>query len=89
MAIERRLSDVSDCTSSSSSSDQEAFTQVKSGSVRRSRNWRKLMKKVVEGGKRSIYGSSKPMIFQYDVVSYSLNFDEGNHDDEYYSFGSR
>ena len=47
------------------------------------------MKKVIEGSKKSIYGSSKPLIFQYDAVSYSLNFDEGNHDDDYYSYGSR
>ena len=47
------------------------------------------MKKVIEGSKKSIYGSSKPLIFQYDAVSYSLNFDEGTHDDEYYSYGSR
>ncbi|KAL7604424.1 hypothetical protein Lser_V15G19863 [Lactuca serriola] len=87
--IEGRLSNVSDCTSTSSISDQEDCTQINSSSVRRSRNWRKLMKKVIEGSKKSIYGSSKPLIFQYDVVSYSLNFDEGNHDDDYYSYGSR
>ncbi|KAL4582415.1 hypothetical protein LXL04_006964 [Taraxacum kok-saghyz] len=89
MATERRLSDVSDCSSTSSTSDQEDCKQINWGSVRRSRNWRKLMKKMVEGSKRSIYGSSKPMIFQYDVVSYSLNFDEGNHDAAYYYYGSR
>nr|KAJ0209756.1 hypothetical protein LSAT_V11C400218060 [Lactuca sativa] len=86
--IEGRLSNVSDCTSTSSISDQEDCTQINSGSVR-SRSWRKLMKKVIEGSKKSIYGSSKPLIFQYDAVSYSLNFDEGNRDDEYYSYGSR
>nr|KAJ0208853.1 hypothetical protein LSAT_V11C400218030 [Lactuca sativa]KAJ0213492.1 hypothetical protein LSAT_V11C400218010 [Lactuca sativa] len=88
-SIEGRLSNVSDCTSTSSLSDQEDCTQINSGSVRRSHNWRKLMKKVIEGSKKSIYGSSKPLIFQYDAVSYSLNFDEGTHDDEYYSYGSR
>nr|KAJ0210472.1 hypothetical protein LSAT_V11C400218050 [Lactuca sativa] len=88
-SIEGRLSNVSDCTSTSSISDQEDCTQINSSSVRRSRNWRKLMKKVIEGSKKSIYGSSKPLIFQYDAVSYSLNFDEGNHDDDYYSYGSR
>nr|KAJ0211840.1 hypothetical protein LSAT_V11C400217960 [Lactuca sativa] len=89
VSIEGRLSNVSDCTSASSLSDQEDCTQINSGSVRRSRNWRKLMKKVIEGSKKSIYGSSKPLIFQYDAVSYSLNFDEGTHDDKYYSYGSR
>ncbi|KAL7607550.1 hypothetical protein Lser_V15G19877 [Lactuca serriola] len=87
--IEGRLSNVSDCTSTSSISDQEDCTRINSGSVQSSRNWRKLMKKVIEGSKKSIYGSSKPFIFQYDAVSYSLNFDEGNQDDEYYSYGSR
>ncbi|KAL4582412.1 hypothetical protein LXL04_006961 [Taraxacum kok-saghyz] len=87
--IEGRLSNVSECTSSSSVSDQEESTQKNSSSVRRSRKWRKLMKKVIEGSKRSIYGSSKPLIFVYDAFSYSLNFDEGNHDEEYYSYGSR
>lgn len=28
---------------------------------------------------RSMYGSSKPLSFQYDAVSYSQNFDEGCH----------
>ncbi|KAI3768188.1 hypothetical protein L2E82_18655 [Cichorium intybus] len=87
--IEGRLSNVSDCTSSSSVSDQEESTQINTSSVRRSRKWRKLMKKLVDGSKKSIYGSSKPLIFRYDAVSYSLNFDEGNHQDEYYSYGSR
>ncbi|CAH1421320.1 unnamed protein product [Lactuca virosa] len=84
-AIEGRLSNVSDCTSTSSISDQEDCIQINSGSVPRSRNWRKLMKKVIEGSKKSIYGTTKPLIFQYDAVSYSLNFDDGNRDDEYYS----
>nr|KAJ0214159.1 hypothetical protein LSAT_V11C400217970 [Lactuca sativa] len=87
--IEGRLSNVSDCRSTSSLSDQEDCTQINSSSVRWSRNWRKLMKKVIGGSKKSIYGSSKHLIFQYDAVSYSLNFDEGTHDDEYYSYGSR
>ncbi|KAL4582414.1 hypothetical protein LXL04_006963 [Taraxacum kok-saghyz] len=84
--IDGRLSNVSNCTSTSSISDQEESTQIHRS---RSRRLMKLMKKVIEGSKRSIYGSSKPMKFGYDAVSYSLNFDEGNHDDEYYSFGSR
>ncbi|KAI3768193.1 hypothetical protein L2E82_18668 [Cichorium intybus] len=88
-AIEGRLSNVSDSTSTSSFSDQEDCTQINSSSRHRSRKWRKLMKKVVEGSKKTIYGSSKPLIFRYDAVSYSLNFDEGTHGDEYYSYGSR
>nr|KAJ0211533.1 hypothetical protein LSAT_V11C400217880 [Lactuca sativa] len=89
--IEGRLSNVSECTSSSSSSvsDQEDCTQINSSGGRRSRKWRKFMKKVIEGSKKSIYGSSKPLIFQYDAVSYSLNFDEGKHSDENYMYGSR
>ncbi|CAH1421312.1 unnamed protein product [Lactuca virosa] len=88
-ATEGRLSNVSDCTSSSSASDHDEYTPTNRGSVHQSRKWRKFMKKVVEGSKRSIYGSSKPMIFRYDAVSYSLNFDEGNHSDECNIYGSR
>ncbi|KAL4582421.1 hypothetical protein LXL04_006970 [Taraxacum kok-saghyz] len=90
--IEGRLSDVSDCTSPSSVSehDQEecAPNNNNNNSVRRSQKWRKFMKKVVEGSKKSIFGSSKPLIFGYDAVSYSLNFDEGKHQDECYLYGS-
>ncbi|KAL7607553.1 hypothetical protein Lser_V15G19871 [Lactuca serriola] len=88
-ATEGRLSNASDCTSSSSASDHDEYTTTNRGSVRPSRKWRKLMKMVVEGSKRGIYGSSKPMIFRYDAVSYSLNFDEGNHSDECNIYGSR
>ncbi|KVH92387.1 hypothetical protein Ccrd_005570 [Cynara cardunculus var. scolymus] len=80
--IEGRLSTSSECSSTSSLSDQEHYTQA-TNSVRRSQKWRKLLKKVVKESKKSIYGSSKPLMFQYDAVSYSLNFDEGNHGDEY------
>ena len=76
---------LSECSSpSSSGSDNGDFTRVKRGG-----KWKKLMKKMVEGSKKSIYGSSKPMVFSYDAVSYSLNFDEGNSSDEYYMYGSR
>ncbi|KAL4582419.1 hypothetical protein LXL04_006968 [Taraxacum kok-saghyz] len=85
--MEGRLSDVSDCTSPSSVSerDQEECAPIDINNiVPRSQKWRKFIKKVVEGSKKSIYGSSKPLIFGYDVVSYSLNFDEGKHPDECY-----
>ncbi|KAI3726413.1 hypothetical protein L1987_66210 [Smallanthus sonchifolius] len=59
------------------------------GGNRRSRRWKKLMKKMVEESKKSIYGSSKPVVFRYDAVSYSQNFDEGNNSDEHYLYGSR
>ncbi|KAI3768192.1 hypothetical protein L2E82_18666 [Cichorium intybus] len=65
--IEGRLSNVSDSTSTSSVSDQEECIKSNSTCVRRSRKWRKLMKKVVDGSKKSIYGSSKPLKFRYDA----------------------
>ena len=43
-----------------------------------------MLKKGVEQSKWSVYGLSKPLIFQYDVFSYSMNFDKGRHNDEYY-----
>ncbi|KAL4582410.1 hypothetical protein LXL04_006959 [Taraxacum kok-saghyz] len=42
-----------------------------------SRKWRKLVNKLVEESKKSIYGSSKPVIYSYDAVSYLKNFDKG------------
>uniref|UniRef100_A0A5B7CB05 Uncharacterized protein n=1 Tax=Davidia involucrata TaxID=16924 RepID=A0A5B7CB05_DAVIN len=45
------------------------------------RRWRKLLKRLVRESK-SIYGS-KPLTFQYDAESYSQNFDEGLHKEEY------
>ncbi|KAI3726415.1 hypothetical protein L1987_66212 [Smallanthus sonchifolius] len=82
IAIEGRSSGFSECSSPSSVSDHEEYS-------RRSWKWKKLMKKVIEGSRKSIYGSSKPLKFRYDAVSYALNFDEGNHCDEYYSYRSR
>ncbi|MFS7973556.1 hypothetical protein Hanom_Chr09g00857941 [Helianthus anomalus] len=73
----------SECSSPSSVSDQEEYSRINSGS-----KLKKLMKKVIEGSRKSIYGSSKPLNFHYDAVSYSLNFDEGNQSDEYYSYRS-
>ncbi|KAJ0535019.1 hypothetical protein HanIR_Chr09g0426151 [Helianthus annuus] len=88
-AIEGRLSNCSECSSLSSVSDQEEYSWINNG-LRRSSKWKKMMKKVIKGSRKTIYGSSKPLNFQYDAVSYSLNFDEGNHSDYYYdSYGSR
>ncbi|PWA52310.1 hypothetical protein CTI12_AA455780 [Artemisia annua] len=79
--------DDSECSSTSSLSDHQEFTN---GRISRKRGpkWKKLMKKFVQESKKSLCGSSKP-IYRYDIVSYSLNFDEGNHSDEYYMYGSR
>ncbi|KAF5791502.1 hypothetical protein HanXRQr2_Chr09g0395501 [Helianthus annuus] len=81
---QRRFSYFSGCMSPSCIPVEEQYTRIKSvrrSSERQRRKWRKLMNKVVEESKRSIYGSSKPMVFRYDAVSYSQNFDEGNHRD--------
>ncbi|KAK9284281.1 hypothetical protein L1049_023451 [Liquidambar formosana] len=51
------------------------------GNNRSRRSWRKLLKRIIREGK-SIYGS-KPLTFHYDAVSYSQNFDDGSHDEEY------
>ncbi|KAJ9562113.1 hypothetical protein OSB04_007273 [Centaurea solstitialis] len=76
-----RLSTSSEYSSTSSSfSDQEQYTKA----TGRSRKWKKILKKVVKESRKNIFGSSKPLIFGYDAVSYSLNFDEGNRCDEYY-----
>ncbi|KAJ9562179.1 hypothetical protein OSB04_007339 [Centaurea solstitialis] len=80
---EGRLSTSSEYSSTSSHSNQEQYTKT-TKSVRRSKKWRKMLKKVVEESKKSIFGSSKPLVFGYDAVSYSLNFDEGSQSDEYY-----
>ncbi|GAB4848829.1 hypothetical protein Ancab_003623 [Ancistrocladus abbreviatus] len=45
------------------------------------RFWRRFVKRLVREG-RSIYGS-KPVTFQYDAVSYSQNFDEGCHNNDF------
>ncbi|MFS7983317.1 hypothetical protein Hanom_Chr11g00973111 [Helianthus anomalus] len=59
------------------------------GGDRWSRKWRKVVTKVVEDCKRGICGSSKPLIFRYDSVSYLKNFDEGKYCDVCYPHGSR
>lgn len=69
---------------------EEQYTRIKSNrrdSDRQRRKWKKLMNKVVEESKRSIYGSSKPLVFSYDAVSYSQNFDDGNNRDDLYMYG--
>ncbi|PSS21187.1 DNA polymerase zeta catalytic subunit like [Actinidia chinensis var. chinensis] len=48
----------------------------------KSRKWQKLIKRLVRESK-SIYGYNKPPTFQYDAISYSQNFDEGCHKEEY------
>ncbi|CAN4083117.1 unnamed protein product [Withania somnifera] len=52
------------------------------GSRNRAKIWRKLLKKLVNEGK-NVYGNNKTLKFQYDVVSYLQNFDEGGHKDEH------
>ncbi|GJX99736.1 hypothetical protein Tco_0356755 [Tanacetum coccineum] len=87
--IEGRSSNFSECSSLSSVSDHDIeFTKTDNGRST-SRKWKKLMKKLVQRSKTSFYGSSKPVVYGYDAVSYSLNFDDGNHGDEYYLYGAR
>nr|GFB75703.1 hypothetical protein [Tanacetum cinerariifolium] len=76
-------SSCSECSSPSSIPDYEVYSRI-SSAERRSKKWKKILKKLVQESKKSIYGSSKPIVYGYDAVSYSLNFDEGNHSDEYY-----
>ncbi|KAG5623715.1 hypothetical protein H5410_008933 [Solanum commersonii] len=79
------------CMSPSCIPVHEEYSQINtltSGGGGGSRNsvklWRKLLKKLVNEGKKNImYGKQKSLKFQYDVVSYSLNFDEGGLTDEY------
>ncbi|KAJ0535015.1 hypothetical protein HanIR_Chr09g0426111 [Helianthus annuus] len=86
--IEGRPSNFSECSSHSSIFDGDEFTRMNGGrgSVNQSlsRKWRKLMNKLVQGSKKSFYGSPKPLVFSYDAVSYALNFDDGNCSDECY-----
>ncbi|MFS7973552.1 hypothetical protein Hanom_Chr09g00857861 [Helianthus anomalus] len=93
LTIEGRPSNFSECSSLSSVSDDGEFTQTNcsKGSINRSRSrkWKKLMKKLVEESKKSFYRSSKPLVFSYDAVSYSLNFDDGNCNNECYLYQSR
>ncbi|KAK9066951.1 hypothetical protein SSX86_014275 [Deinandra increscens subsp. villosa] len=86
--VEGRSSNFSECSSNSSVSEDGDFTRMNSGSVisriSRSRKLKRMMKKLVKDSKKSLYGSSKPpSVFSYDAVSYSLNFDDGHHSDEF------
>ncbi|KVH92381.1 hypothetical protein Ccrd_005568 [Cynara cardunculus var. scolymus] len=86
---QRRSSYFSGCMSPSCVPVEEQYTRIKSGrrgADRQRRRWRKLMNKMVEESKRSIYGSSKPLEFRYDALSYAQNFDDGNHRDELYLY---
>ncbi|KAJ9562218.1 hypothetical protein OSB04_007378 [Centaurea solstitialis] len=92
-ASHRRSSYFSGCMSPSCVPVDEQYTRIKSsgrgGADRQTRRrWRKLMNKMVEESKRSIYGSSKPLEFGYDALSYAQNFDDGNHHrEELYLYG--
>ncbi|GKA76795.1 hypothetical protein Tco_0783256 [Tanacetum coccineum] len=86
---EGRSSNFSECSTLSSVSDHDIeFTQTDNGRST-SRKWKKLMKKLIQRSKKSLYGSSERVVYGYDAVSYSLNFDDGNHSDEYYLYGFR
>ncbi|KAL8251639.1 hypothetical protein R6Q59_035332 [Mikania micrantha] len=81
----RRSSYLVGCMSPSCVPVHEEYTLISSGtrgSNRRSLRWKKLMKKMIDDSRKSIYGASKPVIFRYDAVSYSQNFDEGNRSDD-------
>ncbi|KAI7979918.1 hypothetical protein LOK49_LG01G03054 [Camellia lanceoleosa] len=61
-----------------------------SNSNRSRLKWQKLMKRLVRESKKSMCPSKLPTTtttttFQYDAVSYSLNFDEGFHKEELYN----
>ncbi|TMW99377.1 hypothetical protein EJD97_002679 [Solanum chilense] len=76
------------CLSPSCIPVDEEYSRINTLTSGGSRNpvklWRKLLKKLVNEGKKNImYGKQKSIKFQYDVVSYSLNFDEGGLKDEY------
>ncbi|KAL7605865.1 hypothetical protein Lser_V15G19880 [Lactuca serriola] len=89
----RRSFYFSACMSPSCVPVDEQYTRIKStrsdNHHHQRRKLKKLMNKVVEESKKSIYGSSKPLVFHYDAVSYSQNFDEGNHGDDFYMYRLR
>ncbi|KAJ0888911.1 hypothetical protein HanRHA438_Chr09g0407241 [Helianthus annuus] len=91
IATEKRSSNFSECSAPTFIYDQGECTQINvhGDSIGRTRKWKKLMKSFVEESRKSLYRSSKPMVFRYDAVSYMLNFDDGHHSDEYYLYGSR
>uniref|UniRef100_A0A7C8YIX7 Uncharacterized protein n=1 Tax=Opuntia streptacantha TaxID=393608 RepID=A0A7C8YIX7_OPUST len=80
---------------------QEQYSRLppsSGGAADRSRRpWRKLLRRLLRESNKCIYGStavavhnnsrSSPLTFQYDAVSYSQNFDEGTHHEDYRHFG--
>ncbi|CAI9766898.1 unnamed protein product [Fraxinus pennsylvanica] len=79
----RRLSYFSGCMSPSCVPVHEEYSRIHiSHGNNKSRRLKKLLRKIVSESK-SIYGPSKPVTFQYDAVSYSQNFDEGLHKEDY------
>ncbi|PIN21396.1 hypothetical protein CDL12_05899 [Handroanthus impetiginosus] len=80
----RRSSYLYGCLSPSCVPVHEDYSRIHHEKSHRYRRLRRLLRKIVNESKISIYGTSKPITFQYDAVSYSQNFDEGCHrDDEY------
>ncbi|CAA3033622.1 Hypothetical predicted protein [Olea europaea subsp. europaea] len=79
----RRLSYFSGCMSPSCIPVHEQYSRIHiSHGNNRSRRLRNFLRKIVNESK-SIYAPSKPAKFQYDAVSYSQNFDEGLHKEDY------
>ncbi|CDP02691.1 unnamed protein product [Coffea canephora] len=83
--IHQKPSYFSGCMSPSCVPVHEEYSRIDIGdrgsNGRSSRRLKRLIKKLMSESK-SIYGS-KPTRFHYDAVSYSQNFDEGCHKDEY------
>ncbi|CAA2999788.1 Hypothetical predicted protein [Olea europaea subsp. europaea] len=79
----RRLPYFSGCMSPSCVTVHEEYARIHiSRGNNRGRRLKKLVRKIVNESK-SIYEPSKPVTFQYDAVSYSQNFDEGLHKEDY------
>ncbi|KAJ8637552.1 hypothetical protein MRB53_011819 [Persea americana] len=59
--------------------DHSRFHRLRDASSSKTRKWWNLLRRFVrrQGKAMLIYYSSKPQTFRYDVVSYSLNFDDG------------
>ncbi|KAL8266169.1 hypothetical protein R6Q59_003513 [Mikania micrantha] len=77
----RRSFYFSGCMSPSCIPVHEQYTRINRTRFcdRWSRKWRNLINKLIRESKKSIYGSQPPLTFRYDAVSYSQNFDDGNH----------
>ncbi|XAR71422.1 hypothetical protein NMG60_11028672 [Bertholletia excelsa] len=83
------LSYFAGCMSPSCVPVHEEYTRIHlpaAARTRASRRWRRLIKRLVRESKSIYCGSNKPSTpsFQYDAVSYSQNFDDGCHREEYY-----